>query len=132
MPFDGGHDCVIGKAGARAFADGGRFGVVAAKRDLVVFHPRAVQPENADMADMVMAAGVDAARDLDLELADFMFQPEACEMRGDLLRDRDRAGGGQRAVIHAGAGDDIGDQADIGGGKPGLLQRARRPPAGRT
>ena len=42
-------------------------GAVAAERDLVVLHPRPVEPEDADMADVVVAAGVDAARDLDLQ-----------------------------------------------------------------
>ena len=44
-------------------------------------------------------------------------------MGRDLLRDRDGSRGGQRAVIHTGAGDDVAGQPGIGSGKPGLLQR---------
>jgi hypothetical protein len=44
------------------------------------------------------------------------------EMNGDLLRDWDRARGGQRTVIHAWAGDNVRDQADVGAGKVGLMQ----------
>ena len=42
----------------------------AAERDLVEFRALLLDAENADMADMVMAAGIDAAGDLDLQLAD--------------------------------------------------------------
>jgi hypothetical protein len=38
----------------------------------------------------------------------------------DLLRDRDRAGIGEAAIIEAGAGDDVADQIEIG--------RCQRPP----
>jgi hypothetical protein len=43
-------------------------------------------------------------------------------MGRDLLRDGDRPGGGQRAVIHAGAGDDVRDQADVRGGETVIRQ----------
>ena len=36
----------------------------------------------------------------------------------DLLRERDRAGIGQAAIIETGAGDDVADQVEIGGGEP--------------
>ena len=42
---------------------------------------------------------------------------------GDALGHRDRARRGEAAIIHAGAGDDVGDQTDIGGREPGLRQR---------
>ena len=48
----------------------------AAERDLVEFLALLVEAEDADVADMVVAAGVDAARDLDLELADPLLAVE--------------------------------------------------------
>ena len=68
---------------------------------------------------MVMAAGVDAAGDLDLQLADRLLPPVLGEALGDALGDRDRAGVGERAIIEPGAGDDVGDQARVGGGEAG-------------
>ena len=69
------------------------------------------------MAQMVMPAGVDAARDADVQVADLLLQPDGAEMVGDLLGDGDGTRGGQRAVIHAGAGDDVAGQPGIRGGK---------------
>ena len=43
---------------------------------------------------------------------------------GDALRDRDRAGVGERAVVEARAGDDVGDEPGIGLGEADRLQRA--------
>ena len=45
-----------------------------------------IEAENADRADMVMAASVDAARDLDLHLADVMQPRQVVEARGDAGR----------------------------------------------
>ena len=45
---------------------------------------------------------------------------------GDLLGDRDRARRRERAIVHARAGDDVGDEPDVGGREPGLLQPLRR------
>src|SRR3546814_10761499 len=75
------------------------------------------------MADVVMAAGIDAARDLDLQLADVMGALPVLEAQRDLLGDRDRTGIGQRAVIQPRAGDDVGDQADVRRGEVIGLER---------
>jgi hypothetical protein len=53
------------------------------------------------MADMVVAAGIDAARDLDVELADLALARQLGETMLDRLRDRDRARRRQRAVVEA-------------------------------
>ena len=45
------------------------------------------------------------------------------EARRDLLRDGDRAGVGEAAVIETGAGDDVADQIEVGLGEPGVGQR---------
>ncbi len=81
------------------------------------------------MAHVVVTTGIDAARDLDLERADFVFQLECVKAGRDFLGDGDRTGCGQRAVIHAGAGDDIADQADVGGGESWRLSARRAGPA---
>ena len=59
------------------------------------------------MADMVVPAGIDAARDFDFQLTDVMLQLKRFEMQRDFLRHGNRTRGGQRAIIHAGAGDHI-------------------------
>ncbi len=71
---------------------------------------------------MVVAAGVDAARDLDLELAHILGCLRISEAAGDVLGDRDGAGIGQGAIVQARAGDDVADQVDIGRGQTGLAQ----------
>ena len=63
-------DFVLAERGADDVADRGGLVARAAERDLVEFDALLIDAENADMADMVMAAGVDAAGNLDLELAD--------------------------------------------------------------
>ncbi len=46
---------------------------------------------------------------------------EAKRLR-DVLRHDDRAGVGQRAIVKAGAGDDVADQVRVGGGEADLDQ----------
>ena len=75
----------------------------------------AVDAKNADMADMVMAARIDAARYFQPQFADVVLAVEIGEQGTDLLRHRNRAGRRQPAIIQTGAGDDIADQPDIGG-----------------
>src|SRR5882724_7308007 len=94
-------------------ADGGVLVGAAAEGDLVELGAVLVDAEDADVADMMVAAGIDAAGDLDLQLADVEQLGQVGEMLADLLRHRDRAGVGERAVVEAGAGDDVAGQADI-------------------
>jgi hypothetical protein len=58
------------EAAADDLADRGVFIRRAAERDLVELLALLLDAENADVADMVVAAGVDAAGDLDLQFAD--------------------------------------------------------------
>ena len=97
---------------------------VAAQGELVELLAVLVDAEDADVADVMMAAGVDAARDLDLQLADVVLARELGEVLGDALRHRDRARIGQRAIVQARAGDDVGDLADIGLGEAQPVERA--------
>src|SRR5579875_1278369 len=94
--------------------------VAAADRDLIGFRSVLFQTENADVADMVMAAGIDAARDLDLKRPDVLLA--LGEVGRQRLRDGNRACGGEAAVIQAGAADDVAGETDIGGGEPGRGQ----------
>ena len=103
------------------FGDRGFFISTAAEEDLVEFLALLVDAENADVADMMMAAGIDAAGNLDRQRADFLLPLGRAEALGDALGDVDRAGVGQRAIVETRAGDDVGDEAGIGGGQPGGL-----------
>src|SRR5262245_41672054 len=105
-------DAVGAEAGA---GDGGQrriLGTGAAEQQLVVLLPPLLHAQNADVADVVVAAGVDAAGDLDLEVADRVLA--GGQALGDALRDGDRAGVGQRAVVETGTGDDVGDEPGVG------------------
>ena len=95
----------------------------AADRDLVKFLAVLLDAENADVADMVMAAGVDAAGDVDVQPPDHLGGIVIGEAPGQFLRDRDRARIGQRAVIQSRAGDDVSDQVDIRRGEPDPVER---------
>ena len=95
----------------------------AADGDLVEFLAVLLDAQNADMADMVMAAGIDAAGDVDVQPADQVGGVVVGETPGQLLRDRDRTGIGQRAIIQPGAGDDVGDEVHVRGSEANLVQR---------
>src|SRR5205085_1215354 len=80
-------DAVGSEAGA---GDGGErrvLGAGAAQQQLVVLLAALLDAEDADVADVVVAAGIDAAGDLDLEIADLVL-PRS-QTVGDALRDRD-------------------------------------------
>src|SRR5262245_56876683 len=85
----------------------------APERDLVEFLAVLLDAEDADVADMVVAAGVDAAGDVDVEAPDGARELVVAEALRQLLRDWDRAGIGEAAIVEAGAGDDVGDEPDI-------------------
>src|SRR5215468_2727259 len=87
----------------------------AAKSDLVELLVVLLDSQNADMADVMVAAGVDAARNVDVQPAKVAGKIEIAEPTGQLLGDRYGAGIGKAAVIEPGAGDDVGDETDIRG-----------------
>src|SRR3569833_2807165 len=121
--FDRIDDAVLVEAGAGDAAESGILRTRAAEQQLVILGALTIDAEDADVAGMVMAAGVDAAADLELQLAQFALAPVIGEARGDLLRDRDRAGIGEAAIIETGAGDDVADQVEIGVGQAGVVER---------
>jgi len=66
------------------------------------------------MADMVVAAGVDATGYLYLQRADGFGARAIAEALGYPLRDRDRSRRRQRAIVETGAGDDVAHEPRIG------------------
>ena len=101
----------------------------AADGDLVPLLAVLVDAENADVADVMMAAGIHAAGNVEIELADVVQVVEVVEAALDRLGDRDRLGVGQRAEIAARAADDVGQQADV---RRGEAERLLRVATGRT
>src|SRR5258708_15366412 len=87
--------------------------LVAADLDLVPLLAVLVDAEDADVADVVVAAGVHAARDVEVELADIVLVVEIVEAPLQRLGDRDRLGVGERAEVAAGAGGGVGDQPEV-------------------
>src|ERR1700730_18499957 len=100
--------------------DGAERGVVvgaAADGDLVELLAVFVDAENADIAHVVMAASVNAARDLAGEIADLVVARG--KVLAQALGDRDRARVGETAIVVAGAGDDVAGEARIAGAEAG-------------
>src|SRR5579872_4746363 len=108
-----GADLVFAEARPHDVADAGIFGAGAAELELVILDALLVDAQDADVAGVMVAAGVDAARDLDLELADVVLAIEVGEALGDILRNRDRARIGEIAIVETRAGDDVGDKAGV-------------------
>jgi hypothetical protein len=69
------------------------------------------------MADMVVAAGIDAAGDLDLQIADLALPLRIAEAVGNACATGSSAHWRARNS-RARAGDDVGDQAGIGVASP--------------
>src|SRR6185369_12189276 len=82
---------------------------------------------NADVAHVMVAAGVHAARDIQVQLADIVQVVEIVEAALDRLGHRNRFGVGERAEIAARAGNDVGQQADVGGGESERAQFLPQP-----
>src|SRR5580658_4544320 len=106
-------DLRIGHGRADQRAKRGVLVGLAAKRDLIKLLAVLLDAENADMADMVMPAGIDAAGNVDVQPAEVARQVAVAEAARDFLRDRDRTRIGEAAVIEARAGDDVGHQVDV-------------------
>src|SRR6202011_1922982 len=72
---------------------------LAAERDLIKFLAVLLDAKNADMADMVMTAGIDASGNVDVHPAEVARQIAVTKTPRDLLRDRDRTRIGKAAII---------------------------------
>src|SRR5690606_13585705 len=77
---------------------------------------------DSDVADVVVATGVHAAGNVQVQIADVEQVVQVIEAALDGLGDRDRLGVGQRAEVAAGAADDVGQQADVRRGDAQLAQ----------
>ncbi len=104
-------------------AEAGVRALLAADGDLIPLRAILVDAEDADVADMVMAAGVHAPRNVEFELADVVQVIKVVKGLLDGLRDRDALRIGQRAEIAPWTADDVGEQADIGRGQAVLASR---------
>src|SRR6266571_5112313 len=98
-------------------AAGPDFTLVAPDLDLV---PLLAVLVDADMADVVVPAGVHAPGDIEIDLADIVQIVEVVETLLNGLGYRDRLGVGERAEVSSRAADDVGEQADIGRGESQL------------
>src|SRR5690349_1747453 len=94
------------------------FALIAADLDLVPLFAVLVDAEDADVADVMLAAGVDAARDVQVDLTNVVQIVEIVEAplyrlgHGNGFRVR------ERAQIAARAGDEIGQESDVGSCQP--------------
>jgi hypothetical protein len=73
QPINCRYNLIGRKSRSCAIADCRGLGCVTTKGDLIVFHPGTVQTQNADMTDVMMAAGVNTSRDFDLKHANIML-----------------------------------------------------------
>src|SRR6266852_4453366 len=97
------------------------FTLISPDFDLVPLLAALVDAEYADVADVMVPAGVHAAGDIEVDLADIVQVVEIVEALLNCLGHRDRLGVGERAEVPARAADDVGEQADIGRGKSQFL-----------
>src|SRR6516165_5123787 len=96
----------------------------AADRHLVVFLAVLLDAEDADMPDVMVTAGIDAAGDVDVQPSEIASQIEILEAARDFLGHGDRARVGQAAIVETGAGNDVGDEIDVGRGDADFVERA--------
>src|SRR5678815_1521617 len=109
-PRERGPDDPAQRRSSRSFARA-RFSLVSADLDLVPLLAVLVDAEDADVADVVVPAGVHAPGDVEIELTDIVQVVEVVEALLDRLGHRDRAEAPARA------GDDVGEKADVGRGE---------------
>src|SRR5690606_26921075 len=96
-------------------ADGRMAGAIgAAQGDLVPLAAVLVHAQDADVAAVVVAAGVDATADVQVDVADVVQLVQVLVALDQRIGDGDGAGIGQGAEVAAGAGDHVAQQADVG------------------
>src|SRR5271154_875796 len=81
---------------------------LAAERDLIKLLAVLLDAENADMADMVMAAGIDAAGNIDVQPAEVAGEIAVAEAPRNLLADRNRRRIAEVAKVGPRTGKDAG------------------------
>src|SRR5208283_1035863 len=100
----------------------------AADRHLVPLLAVLVDAEDADVADMMVPAGVHAAGNVHRQRPEVMEVVEIVEAALDGFGNRDRLGVGKRAEVATRAADDVGQQADV---RRGEAQRLELAPQGK-
>src|SRR5690606_25995070 len=103
--FDDVGHVLLGEGWAEDLSDVGFAAGAATQGHLVELGTFLVHPENADMADVVVPAGIHAAGNVQVQLADVEQVIEVVEAALDGFGNRDRLGVGQRAEITARAAD---------------------------
>nr|GFA29209.1 hypothetical protein [Tanacetum cinerariifolium] len=106
------------------FAQAGVATGAAAQRHLIELFAFLVHAQNADMADVVVATGVHAARNIQVQLTNVEEVIQVIKPTLDRLGNRNRLGIGQRAEVAAGAADDVRQQTDVWRCKALLAQLA--------
>src|SRR6185295_15527638 len=96
----------------------------AADGDLVPLLAVLVDAKNPYVADVMVAAGVHAAGNIQVELADVVQVIEVVETALDRLGHGNGLGVGERAEIAARAGDDVGQEPDVRRRQPLVAQIA--------
>src|SRR5258708_7859189 len=99
----------------------------AADRHLVIFLAVLLDAENADVPDVMVTAGIDAAGDIDVQPSEIAGQIEVLETARDLLGHRDRARVGQAAVVEAGPAAAAAPHIDLGPPPPHSLPAPPQP-----
>src|SRR3989344_3337142 len=113
-----------GKGRAEYLAQAGVAAGAATEGNLIELFAFLVHPEDADVADVVVATGVHATGDVQVQFADVEQVVQVVETALDRFGDRDRLGVGQGADIATRAADDVGQQADVRRGETFLAQLA--------
>ncbi len=94
----------------------------AAERNLVELFAFLVDAQNADVADVVVTAGIHAAGNIQVQLTDIEQVIQIVEAALDGFGNRNRLGVGQRAEITTRAADNVSQQADVGSRKAVFAQ----------
>src|ERR1700693_5967778 len=105
------------------FAERRRCGRRAPDGYLVPLLAVLIDAQDADVTDVMVPAGIHAARHLDLDGTQVVEIVQIVEMRMNLLRDRYRAGIGETAEIESRAADHVRQRADIRGGELEAVER---------
>src|SRR5213075_1610516 len=87
--------------------------LVPAHLDLIPLLAVLIDAQDADVADVVVAAGIHAAGDVEVELADVVQVVQIVEAPLDRFGHRDRLGVGERAEVYPRAGDDVREEAQV-------------------
>src|SRR5438105_1778248 len=90
----------------------------ATEHELVELLALLVDAEDADVADVVMTAGVDATRDLQVQLTEVVLVIDVLEAFHDREPDWDRTRVRETAVIEPGASDQVGQLVRVRRGEP--------------